>query len=67
MKKICLLLPDKIFYSVGGARSHQGEKIDVTAEILIDALCTNDYHESYRFNRKEITVLSIETIDDKRS
>jgi len=63
MKKVCLLLPDKILHTFGGSRSHQAEQIEVTAEILINALCMDDYHESYRFNENEIKVLSIESAD----
>lgn len=60
MKKVTLLLPDQVMHIIGNARNAQRIMEDLTAERLVDMLCLDDYHETYKLRREQVQVLSIE-------
>jgi hypothetical protein len=60
MKKVTLLLPDKVMHIIGDSRHAHRSMEELTAEKLIDMLCLADYHETYKMKREEVRVLSIE-------
>ncbi len=60
MKKVTLLLPDKLIHTLGSSISSIQSKIDVTPENLLMALSYDDYHESFKFNKEDIEIISIE-------
>jgi hypothetical protein len=60
MKKVTLLLPDQVMHIIGNSRHAHKVMEDLTAEKLIDMLCLDDYHESYKLNRDQVRVLSLE-------
>ena len=62
MKKVTLILPDKLIHTLGSSISSIQSKIDVTPENLLMALTYDDYHESFKFNKKDVSVVSIEDV-----
>jgi hypothetical protein len=60
MKKVTLLLPDQVLHIIGNSRHAHTVLEDLTAERLIDMLCLDDYHETYRLRRDQVQVLSVE-------
>jgi len=60
MKKVTLLLPDQVMHIIGNARNAQKFMEDLTAEKLVNMLCLDDYHETYKLRRDQVRVLSIE-------
>ena len=65
MKKVTLLVPDKIDHSQGSSRSIWHTDVDVTVENMIQVLCLDDYHERYMFDENDIKVLAIESVSDE--
>ena len=65
MKKVTLLLPDKIDHSLGTSRSIRHTDVDVTPENMIKVLCLDDYHERYMFDEEDVQVLAIESVNDE--
>jgi len=64
MKKVTLIVPDKIFHVYGNER--QSTKIkDVNAISIIFALTMNRMHENYYFPKDQVRVESIENINGK--
>lgn len=64
MKKVTIILPDKIIRVIGSHDNSKKKEIDVNAQNIINALVTDDYHMNYFFNdRKKIKVVSIKNID----
>jgi len=61
MKKVTLIVPDKIERVTGGSRSRHCDSVDVTADTIVRALCERrDYHQYYYFEASEsVRVLSI--------
>ncbi len=65
MKKVTLILPDKVLRTIGTSRLSRTEEIDLSPESLKLVLCEDtDYHESYKFKAEGIEVLSIEALTD---
>lgn len=63
MKKVTLILPDKVLRTIGTSRWSQTEEIDLTPESLQLVLCEDsDYHESYKFKAENVEILSIEPL-----
>jgi hypothetical protein len=63
MKKVTLILPDKILHTLGSSRWTKTDEIDVNAANLIRLFeGSNDYHESFRLDTSQIEILSIEPI-----
>jgi hypothetical protein len=60
MKKVVLILPDKITRIAGTSRSVYKSEVDLTEEDLIKVLCIDDYHSRYKFSPKDVKVVSIE-------
>jgi hypothetical protein len=60
MKKITLILPDKITKVGGTSRSIYEREVELTAEEVIKILCEKDYHSSYKICEKDVTVVSVE-------
>jgi len=61
MKKVTLIVPDKIDRVIGGSRSRHCDSVDVTADNIVRALCERrDYHQYYYFEAAEtVRVISI--------
>ena len=61
MKKVTLIVPNKIERVIGGSRSRHCDSVDVTADTIVRALCERrDYHQYYYFEASErVKVLSI--------
>ncbi len=63
MKKVTLILPDKILRTLGSSRGSRTDEIELTPENLKLVLCEDsDYHESFRFRADEVEVLGIEPL-----
>jgi hypothetical protein len=63
MKKVTLILPDKILHTLGSSRWTKTDEIDVNPANLIRLFeGSNDYHESFRLDTSQIEILSIEPI-----
>jgi len=60
MKKVTLLLPDKIIHTLGSSISSIQKQKRLTHENLLLALTLDDYHESFKFNKKDIQIVAIE-------
>jgi hypothetical protein len=61
MKKITLIVPDKIKHVIGSSRSRRVNSQTVTPANLIKALCDrDDYHQYFHFDSPdEVKVVSI--------
>ena len=65
MKKVTLILPDKILRTIGSSRWSRTDEIDLTPESLKLVLCEGaDYHDTYRFKEEDVKILSIKPLDD---
>ena len=60
MKKVVLILPDKITYVSGSSRNYRTIEIKLTEADLIKVLCEDDYHIRYKFHEKDVQVISID-------
>jgi hypothetical protein len=65
MKKVTLVLPDKITKVGGTSRSVYEREVEITAEEIIKILCEQDYHSSYKISPADVTVLSVEDYQSK--
>ena len=61
MKKITLIVPDKIQHVIGSSRNRRVKSEEVIPENLIKALCDrNDYHQYFHFESPDdVKVVSI--------
>ena len=61
MKKITLIVPDKIEHIVGSSRSTRTTSEEITPDNISKALCDrSDYHQSYYFKSSdEVEIVSI--------
>ncbi len=60
MKKVTLLLPDKINRTVGASRWSKTDEIDLTPENIILVLTDkSSYHDRYTFSPEDVEILSI--------
>ena len=63
MKKVILILPDKILHTLGSSRWTKTAEIDVNPANLIRFLQgSSDYHESFRIDTSKVEILSIEPV-----
>ena len=62
MKKVTLLLPDKMIRVLGTSRSTYHSEVDLTPESMINALVMDDYHDRFKFNEEDVRILSIESV-----
>ena len=60
MKKVTLILPDKVTKIGGTSRTVYHYEIELTPEDIIKIFCESDYHSRYKFEEKDIRVISIE-------
>ena len=60
MKRVTVLIPDKVITVFDSASSSAAEvkRLDVTPELMVRALTTNDYHEHVYFEG-DVQVVSI--------
>jgi hypothetical protein len=57
MKKVTLLLPDKINRTLGTSRFSETDLIDLTPENLLLVLCdASSYHDSYKFMPEDVKI-----------
>ena len=60
MKKVTLILPNKVTKVGGTSRTIYKQEIELTVEDIIKIFCESDYHSRYKFEENDIKVLSIE-------
>jgi len=61
MKKVTLILPDKILHTLGSSSWTKTVEIDVCPENLLRMFeGSNDYHESFRLDTTKVEILKIE-------
>jgi len=60
MKKVTLLLPDKILYTIGTSNGPQTKALGTDRENIIEALEGNDYHVNYYFPNGSVEVVSVQ-------
>ncbi len=63
MKRIVLIVPDTIIKVLGTSSTSHFKEIDVDRKSIIDALESNDYHETYFFGKNMVKVISIEDVN----
>jgi len=64
MKKVVLLLPDKINRIIGRSRWSKTDLIDLTPENLLLVLSDkSSYHDRYTFSPVDVQILSIEEVE----
>ena len=61
MKKVTLIVPDKIKHVIGSSRSRRVKSQTVTSANIIKALCDrNDYHQYFHFEcPDDVKIVSI--------
>jgi len=63
MKKVTLLLPDKIYRTLGTSRSSITDLVDLTQENLLLVLCDDSsYHDRFKFEPEDVQILAIESV-----
>lgn len=62
MKKVTLLLPDKIIRTLGTSRFSETDEVDFTPENLINVLVLDEYHDRFKFKEEDIEIVSIESM-----
>ena len=62
MKRVTVIVPDKIIQVTGGSKRSNSQKIGVNEHNIIDALEMNDYHNNCYFPRGSVRVVSIEEV-----
>jgi hypothetical protein len=60
MKKVILILPDRIKKVGGRSRTVYESEVEVTAEEVIKMLCYANYHSSYKLYERDVEVVSVE-------
>ena len=64
MKKVVLVLPDKINRTIGGSRWSKTDEIDLTKENLLLVLSDkSSYHDRFTFSPNDVQILSFESVD----
>ncbi len=68
MKKVVLLLPDKVIHMFGTSRSHREMEVDLTKETLMKVLAEEvDYHERYKFSQEDVQIISLKDVKKQKS
>jgi len=63
MKKVTLVLPDKINRTIGASRWSETDEIDLTPDTLLLVLTDkSSYHDRYTISPEEVQILSINNI-----
>ena len=62
MKKVTIIVPDKILYVLGTSISSETKKVETNHERIIEALEANDYHVNYYFPGGSVRVESVEDV-----
>jgi len=64
MKKVTLLLPDKIYRTIGASRWSKTDEIDLTPDTLLLVLTDrSSYHDRYKFKSDDVQILAIESVN----
>jgi len=59
MKRVTVLIPDKVITAISSSSGRaEVKRLDVTPELMVRALTTNDYHEHVYFEG-DVQVVSI--------
>ncbi len=68
MKKVILLLPDKVIHMFGTSRTHREMEVDLTKETLMKVLAEEvDYHERYKFSQEDVQIISLKDVKKQKS
>ena len=59
MKKVTLILPDKILYTIGTSSTSETKALETNRENIIEALEGNDYHINYYFPNGSVEVVAV--------
>jgi hypothetical protein len=62
MKKVTLIVPDKILYTISTSSTSETKAVKKDREYIIEALEGNDYHVNYYFPSRSVEVLSVEDV-----
>jgi len=62
MKKVTLLLPDKMIRVFGTSRSTYHSEVDITPKNMINVLVLDAYHDRFKFKEEDIEIVSIESV-----
>lgn len=62
MKRVTLLLPDKMIRVFGGSRSTYRDEVEITPESMICVLALDAYHDRFKFKEEDIEIVSIESV-----
>ncbi len=65
MKKVTLILPDRVTKIGGTSRTVYKQEIELSEEDLIKIFCETDYHSHYKFEKKDVKIISIEDYDEE--
>jgi hypothetical protein len=62
MKKVTLLLPDKIYRTLGTSHISRTDLVDFTPETLMKVLCDrSSYHDNFKFMPQDVKILKIKS------
>ena len=62
MKKVTVILPDKILYTIGTSTSSEVRELETDHKNIIEALECNDYHISYHYPNGSVQVVAVEDV-----
>jgi len=62
MKKVTVIVPDKILYTIGTSSSSETKALETKRENIIEALEGNDYHVNYYFRNGSVEVVAVEDV-----
>ena len=62
MKKVTVIVPDKILYTIGTSTTSETKTLDTNRDNIIEALEGNDYHVNYYFPNRSIEVAAVDDV-----
>jgi hypothetical protein len=63
MKKVTLLLPNKIYRTLGTSRSSKTDLVEFIPENFMKVLCEDSsYHDRYKFKPEDVKILKIKSV-----
>jgi hypothetical protein len=62
MKKVTVIVPDKILYTIGTSSTSETRALETNRENMIEALECNDYHVNYYFPNGSVEVVAVENV-----
>ena len=62
MKKVTIIVPDKILYVLGTSISSETKEVETNRESITEALEANDYHVNYYFPGGSVRIESVEDV-----